>query len=76
MQEFPNECYCIPGVLVHTRFPAHVSMPPHCQISRANKDISLTSLSDADLCVEQLGQKHSQWGPLPIHTVNVTRQIL
>ena len=35
MQEFPNECYCIPIVLVHTRFSAHVSKPPHCQISLA-----------------------------------------
>ena len=41
MQEFPNVCYCTQGALVRTRLSAHVSRPPHCQISLAKRDISL-----------------------------------
>ena len=63
MQEFPNVWYCTPGALVHMRLAARVSRLPHCQISLAERDISLAWLrenvpspSDADLCVEQLDQ--------------------
>ena len=40
-QESPKHgCYCIPGVLVHTHLSGHISRPPHCAISLANRDIS------------------------------------
>ena len=58
--------YCIPGELVRTHLSAHVSRPPHCQISLANRDISpaclqedVPSLSDVDLCVGPSDSQHS-----------------
>ena len=61
MQEFPNGCYSIPGVLGHTYLSAHFSRPPHCQISLADR-ISRThdckkmfqAFQTLTFCVEQL----------------------
>ena len=47
----------IPNVLVHTRLSAHASRPPHLQtqISRSHDCKNMfQSLSDVDLCTEQL----------------------